>query len=49
MNLVRPVDSATFRETPWDKLNIDNEGGLVIMPDKFAVVKVIDKQRGKVD
>jgi hypothetical protein len=48
MNIIKPVDSESFKSTKWEDLNIDREGGLVILPTKFAVVKVLDKKRNKV-
>lgn len=38
-----------YKSTPFEELNIDKEGGLVILPDKFAVIKVIDQSKSKVD
>ena len=46
--LIRPVDSKLFRETAWEELNIDKEGGLVILPEKFRTVKAILKSNEKV-
>ena len=48
MSIIKPVDSKTFKSTSWEDLNIDREGGLVILPEKFAVIKIINKKNNKV-
>jgi hypothetical protein len=37
-----------FKETPFEELNIDREGGLIVLPEKFAVIKVLDQKGAKV-
>ena len=41
IKLIKPVTSKEFKTTDYEKLNIDKEGGLTILPEKLKVVKTL--------
>lgn len=47
IKMIKPVTSKEFNETSYEDLNIDKEGGLVILPEKMKVVKTLISTENK--